>query len=130
MQGYSTQESRLGARKQKGDWAVWPFGVTTLERAKTCNAPICQSATDQDNPFAPRRPERVLLTGTRSAESIMASGRVKRRIKGRTYCGSEQQQCIRSTKLLPNMEPSTHGAKPTLLGRLCERLDGVNAGLN
>ncbi len=44
----------------------------------------------------------------------MASGPVLRRFKGRTH-GSSDQQRAKSQKPLANPEPSTHGAKETLV---------------
>ena len=51
------------------------------------------------------------LTGTHSAEGIMASGHASR-IKGQTHGCSDQTGDVQ--KVLANTEPSTHGTSATL----------------
>ena len=67
-----------------------------------------QSAQRTGHPTCASAPnERVLLTGTRSAESTMASGYQNAASTGRTH-GSSDQQCQNVQKILANMEPFTH----------------------
>jgi hypothetical protein len=58
--------------------------------------------------------ECVLLTGTRSAEGIMASGHVNRAQRPNTWLLRPNPAGVK--KVLANPEPSTHGPKPTFSG--------------
>ena len=51
-----------------------------------------------------------LLTGTRSAEGIMASGRVSRTDRPNTWL---LRPALQRDQSLDSPEPSTHGPKPT-----------------
>jgi hypothetical protein len=68
---------------------------------------------ERDNPLCARRFERELLTGTRSAESIIASRLVLCRIERPDIWQLRPAMCERVDKTFAKPEPSTHGAFET-----------------